>query len=182
MSHIQPQLLKIPLDEGDVVYTPDWVAADMVEHFNPAGTILEPCSGDGAFLRYLPNAEWCEIQQGKDFFQWHKQVDWIIGNPPYKMLADWLAHSFNLATNVCYLLPLNCIWNSMKRMRMVKEYGGVVEMRAYGEGSIFGLGYGFAVGAIHFQRNYTGLIKYEISNAYDNDVSKKGGEYEPTTE
>ena len=53
----QPQLLQIPLDAGDVVYTPDWVAKDMVDYFNPKGKILEPCSGDGVFLKYLPNAE-----------------------------------------------------------------------------------------------------------------------------
>ena len=51
----------------------------------------------------------------------------------------------------------------MKRMRMVKEYGGVVEMRAYGEGSIFGMGYGFAVGAILFRRGYGGTIAFEVA-------------------
>lgn len=34
---------------GDVVYTPDWVAHDMVDHFAPCGRILEPCRGAGAF-------------------------------------------------------------------------------------------------------------------------------------
>ena len=29
----QPQLLNIALDPGDVVYTPDWVAADMVSYY-----------------------------------------------------------------------------------------------------------------------------------------------------
>jgi hypothetical protein len=67
---VQPQLLQIPLDPGDVVYTPDWVARDMVEFFKPSGRILEPCKGDGVFLKYLPpHAEWCEIQEGRDFFQ-----------------------------------------------------------------------------------------------------------------
>jgi hypothetical protein len=32
------------LDPQDVVYTPDWVARDMVEYFKPSGRILEPLS------------------------------------------------------------------------------------------------------------------------------------------
>ncbi len=162
MKPVQPQLFDVALDKGDVVYTPDWVAEDMVNHFKPIGKVLESCKGDGAFMRYLPDAEWCEIELGKDFYKWHDPVDWIIGNPPYRQLAKWLEHSFNLANDVCYLLPMNCIWNSMKRMRLVYDYGGVVEMKAYGEGSIFGFGYGFAVGAIHFRRNYTGLIRFTM--------------------
>ena len=38
----------------------------MVEFFKPSGRILEPCKGDGVFLKYLPSAEWCEIQEGRD--------------------------------------------------------------------------------------------------------------------
>lgn len=166
MNEIQPQLFDIALDQGDVVYTPDWVAKDMVEHFNPIDIVLEPCKGEGAFTNYLPDAEWCEIELGRDFFKWGKPVSWIIGNPPYKQLAKWLEHSFNLADDVCYLLPMNCIWNSMKRMKLVADYGGIVEMKAYGEGSIFGFGYGFAVGAIHFRRNYQGEIAFSI-HGYD---------------
>ena len=46
----------------------------------------------------------------------------------------------------------------------VKEYGGVAEMRAYGEGSIFGMGYGFAVGAILFKKGYAGPLTFDIAN------------------
>ena len=162
MKATQPQLLDIALDPGDIVYTPDWVAFDMVSHFNLGGIILEPCKGNGAFTSYLPNAEWCEIEEGRDFFKWTKRVDWIIGNPPYRQLAKWLEHSFNLANDVVYLLPLNCIWNSMKRMKLVKSYGGIVEILAYGEGSIFGFGYGFAIGAIHFRKDYNGKIEFGL--------------------
>lgn len=51
----QLQLLNIALNEKDIVYAPDWVARDMVEFFRPS--ILEPCKGDGVFLKYLPAAE-----------------------------------------------------------------------------------------------------------------------------
>ena len=79
----QMQLLHINLNPADRVYTNDWVVADMVDFFKPSGRILDPCKGDGVFLKYLPGADWCEIEKGKDFFAWSNPVDWVFGNPPY---------------------------------------------------------------------------------------------------
>ena len=71
---------------GDRVFTPDWAAEDIVRHFCPTGHILEPFKGDGVFLRYLPSkVDWCEIEEGRDFFAWKDAVDWIISNPPYSI-------------------------------------------------------------------------------------------------
>lgn len=63
---------------NDEIYTPDWCVKDMINHFNPTGTILEPCKGLGAFTDVLPNADWCEIRLGKNFYDYENQVDWII--------------------------------------------------------------------------------------------------------
>lgn len=159
----QPQLLQIPLDPGDVVYTPDWVAKDMVDFFKPSGRILEPCAGGGVFLKYLPEGtEWCEIEKGRDFFAWTEPVDWIIGNPPYKILNKWMQHSYEIAENIVYIIPLNSQWNSMGRLKEINKYGGLVNTRAYGDGNLFGMGYGFACGAVHFQRGYTGPMYSSI--------------------
>lgn len=153
----QPQLIQGALSPGDVVYTPDWCARDMVDWFKPSGRVLEPCKGDGAIYKYLPEgSEWCEIELGRDFFAYTKQVDWIVSNPPYRIIKEWLQHSFRIAENIVYLMPLNSPLNSMERMRIIFEWGGIKHIRPYGNGSIFGMNYGFAVGAIHFVRGYTG--------------------------
>ena len=163
----QPQLLKIPLDNKDVVYTPDWVARDMVEYFKPSGHILEPCKGDGVFMKYLPpDTEWCEITEGRDFFAWSKPVDWVFGNPPYSILNDWMKHSYQIADNIVYLMPMNSPFNSMNRLGEIANYGGMIDIRAYGNGSIFGMGYGFAVGAIHFKRNVPSQITFTIGKEH----------------
>ena len=157
MGVAQPQLLQIALDPRDVVYTPDWVAEDMVTYFKPTGRILEPCCGDGVFLKYLPkDTEWCEIEKGRDFFAWNKPVDWMVGNPPYKLIKKWLEHSFCFTNNALYLIPMNSPFNSMERMRVIHRYGNIKAIRAYGNGSLFGMDYGFAVGAFWFQKDYTG--------------------------
>ena len=158
----QMQLLKIALDPRDIVYTPEWVAADMVSYFRPSGEILEPCCGDGVFLKYLPSAYWCEIEKGRDFFAWDTSVDWMVGNPPYKLIKQWLEHSFRFAENVLYLIPMNSPFNSMSRMKVILEYGNIRAIRAYGNGSIFGMDYGFAVGAFWFQRGYRGQTDISI--------------------
>lgn len=142
----QPQLLQMALDKKDIVYTPDWVARDMVEFFKPSGRILEPSSGDGAILKYLPGADWCEIEKGRDFYAVTEQYDWIVGNPPYTTITSWLLHSYTIAADIIYLMPMNAIWNSLNRLKSIKEYGGLVHTRAYGNGTLFGKNYGFPVG------------------------------------
>lgn len=157
-------LLKMALDPRDIVYTPEWVAADMVSYFKPSGEILEPCCGDGMFLKFLPSAHWCEIEKGIDFFTWETPVNWMVGNPPYKLIKQWLEHSFRFAENVLYLIPMNSPFNSMSRMKVILDYGNIKAIRAYGNGSIFGMDYGFAVGAFWFQRGYRGATDISMFN------------------
>ncbi len=71
-------------DPSDVVYTPDWCAQDMLDWFKPCGRVLDPCKGAGAFFDKMPaGAEWCEIREGRDFFEWREPMNWIVSNPPY---------------------------------------------------------------------------------------------------
>ena len=152
----QPQLLQIALNPSDVVYTPDWVAKDMVEFFKPSGRVLDPCKGDGAFTKYLTNAEWCEIELGRDFFKWTEPVDWIIGNPPYGMFSEWIDYSFGIANHVCYLLPANKPFNGNRIFRNIFTWGGITHMRWYGALAAWSKLFRYPVAAVYFQRNYKG--------------------------
>jgi hypothetical protein len=155
----QPQLLQIALDPRDVVYTPDWVARDMVEYFKPTGRILEPCKGDGAILGYLPGAEWCEIAEGRDFFAWNEPVDWIVGNPPFRQFNKFLLHSYSVAMNIVYLIPADKPFNALPRARMISENGGILHMRYYVDGGQMGMPeIHRPMAAFLFQRNYRGCM------------------------
>jgi hypothetical protein len=164
----QASLLNIGKYGSDVVYTPDNVAAAIVAHFKPTGTILDPCAGDGVFLRHLPpTAEWCEIENGRDFFQWTKPVDWLIGNPPYAVFSDWLRHSFKIAEHICYLIPVNKVFNSSTMLKSIAEWGGIREIYVLGRGDRLMLAtVGFAVGAVHLQRDFRGGIEMSFSPLY----------------
>lgn len=158
----QPQLFNMALKPKDIIYTPDFMAKEIVEIFHPSGHVLEPCAGDGAFLRYLAAADWCEIEKGRDFFKWNTPVDWIIGNPPYSIFNIWLRHSFTLANDIVYLIPLNKIFNDFGMLRDIYVYGGVVKVYAIGRGEKVNFPMGYAVGAVHFQRNYKGSTEIII--------------------
>jgi hypothetical protein len=150
---------------ADVVYTPDWLAADMVAHFNPTGIVMDPCRGGGAFFDKLPEgALWCEIAQGRDFFFCEREVDWLISNPPYSIFAQWLTHSLKVADNVCYLLPVNKIFSSVPKLNQIRRFGGIKQIRHYGSGRDCGFPFGFAVAAIHIQRGYKGDIEQSHYN------------------
>lgn len=160
---MQPQLFAIQLNPNDAVYTPEWAARDMVDFFKPSGRILEPCKGDGIFLKYLPpQTEWCEISEGKDFYAWTEPVDWIISNPPYSTFRDWLEHSFQVAADIVYLVPLKNVFSAYGFIEMVYKYGWIKHVRTYGTGSKLNFPMGNAVGAIHFKRGYYGSTSWSF--------------------
>ena len=142
----------------DIQYTPDSVAEYVVNYFRPSGHILDPCKGDGAFLKYLPGADWCELREGRDFFEYTNHVDWIISNPPYSIFSEWLDHSFEIADNIVYLIPVNKPFNSYAIMRRIQEYGGIKHVLVVAPGSKLNFSIGFASGAVYFRRNYAGDI------------------------
>ena len=153
----------IEVKERDVVYTPDTVASAIVQRYKPNGRMLDPCRGDGAFWRHMPGADYCEIAEGRDFFDWHEPVDWIVGNPPYSVMNRWLEHSFKVADNVVYLIPVAKVFGSLLRLKMIKEYGGIAEVWAPWTGRAIGFEFGWAVGAVHFKRGHTGGMELELS-------------------
>ena len=92
----------------DKIYTPKPVALKMIDmcDLKEGDTVLDPSYGGGVFYDNLPeyvNKEWCEIDKGKDFFEYDKKVDCIIGNPPYSIWSKWLEHTMKLTNKFCYI-------------------------------------------------------------------------------
>lgn len=143
--------------QGDVVYTPEWVVIDMIDHFRPSGVVLDPCRGKGAFTEHLPDGSpWCEITDDRDFFEWSSPVDWVIGNPPYSMTRPWFRHSYTIADHLLYLVPLRNVFSGYGFVREIHEYGDIREIRVYGTGGKLGFPMGNAVGVFHVERAWRG--------------------------
>ncbi len=168
---IQSTLWQIPVLESDIVYTPDSVAKQIMSHLNPSGVCLDPCKGDGAFLKYMPEgSDYCEIREGKDFLTYSREVDWVIGNPPYSIFESFLQKAFEISENVSYLVPVNKVFQRQVIMEMINKWGGVKSMIVYGSGQQIDFPFGFSVANFHFQKNYKGdtAIKMGMRSIFKN--------------
>ena len=152
----QQTLFGIFVEESDIVYTPDNIVKAIIEHLKPSGKMLDPCKGDGAFYKYMSGADYCEIREDKDFFEYGKKVDWIIGNPPYSIFKEFLEHAFSIADNVSFLVPTNKIFQRQVIMEMINKYGGIKSIIVYGGGTLIGFPFNFSVGNFYFQKGYKG--------------------------
>jgi len=140
--------------DKDVVYTPRDVALEIINHFKPTGKILDPCKGGGAFSDQIPLCVWCEIQEGKDFMDWIAPVDWIISNPPWSKMREFLAHGMEVADNIVYLTSINH-YTTKRRIRDMRDAGfGIKEFYCIPTPKTFPQS-GFQLAAVHTQRGYT---------------------------
>jgi len=156
----QTILWEKPVLPADVVYTPAHVSKHIINFLNPVGVCLDPCRGDGAFYDNFPNGkDYCEIKEGKDFFDYEKKVSWTIGNPPYSIFEEFLQKAFEISDNVSYLVPTNKIFQRQKIMNMINDYGGIKSIIVYGSGQSIDFPFGFSVGNFHFEKGYKGETK-----------------------
>lgn len=145
---------------SDYVMTPAPIAQLIISYFKPIGFCLEPAKGTGNFFNFLPDPkDWCEITEGKDFFNYNIHVDWIITNPPYSIYNKFLTHCFDIADNVVLLTPIAKAFKSMAIEKLVDEYGGLKEILLLGSGTKCGFAFGFPTGCLYYKRDYKGYIK-----------------------
>ena len=157
---VKPNKTKVAT-ANDVVYTNSATAKIIVDYFNPQGSILEPCRGGGAFYDLFSEPKfWCEITDGRDFFDFEGHTDWIITNPPFSIFDLFLEKCFDVADNVVLFIPLPKVFKSMKIDKMISDYGGLKEIVHMGSGGKHGFSFGFPVGCVHYQKGYRGDIKY----------------------
>lgn len=83
--------------------------------------VLDPCSGDkDIFYNNLPECTkyLCEIKKEINFFEFNKEVDIIIGNPPFSLWDKWIDHTISLnPKKICYLYgALNLTPNRLKKL------------------------------------------------------------------
>ena len=123
MMQCGKQVKKINLN--DTVYTPPEVAKSIIDMCDilPHHTVLDPCLGGGVFYNQLPECqkEYCEIDQGLDFFKCEKRFDLIVGNPPYSLWNEWIEHTMKLTDKFCYIF--GCFNFTDKRIRDVMDKG-----------------------------------------------------------
>ena len=66
-----------------------------------------------------------ELDEGKDFLEYNKQVDWIVGNPPFNKLIEFSFHSTKLCRKGFGFLISNARLNQItaRRLNLLAEKG-----------------------------------------------------------
>lgn len=182
---------KAPLTSGggcDKVMTPYYMARNIVRFFRPKGLILEPCRGTGGFataieeyakeegdcldrvrhIMFAPSADfwkydWCEIDDGRDFYDYKgPRANWIITNPPFSLLKEtksqksFLRHAFENADNVAFYFTINHGLALSWRISLAKEYRmGIKNVILTHRPQEFPSS-GFQWGVVHWQYGYEG--------------------------
>jgi len=162
----------IPNGGNDRIMTPERLTKKIINKYAILGkTYLEPCKGTGNFVKSLNEfgvcPDWCEINEGRDFFDYSDHVDWIITNPPYSILTMFLKHSLEVADNVVFLCLSNALMFT-SRMRLIKDMGFafkefhfVPSPNKYDGWPTFGIPFA----AVHLLKGYEGDVKF----SYDTD-------------
>ena len=151
--------------EKDLVMTPEYLAVEIINHFAPTGVILDPSRGTGAFYDNFPgdNNVWCELGEGKDFLTYTDKVDWIITNPPWSKIQQFLLHGMEISDNIVYLTTINH-YTTKRRIREMRQHDfAIKEIYCVPTPKNPWPQLGFQLAAVHTQRGYTGGITMSYS-------------------
>ena len=108
----------------DYYLTPEPVARLMIEmaEIKDTDLVLDPSKGKGVFFDNLPyGGDYCEITEGKDFFDNRNYYDVIIGNPPYSIWDRWISHTVKICDKFCYLFGQSSLTHN--RIKMIHDAG-----------------------------------------------------------
>lgn len=194
----------------DEVYTPRWLARKVASHFPVSGLVMEPCLGAGSFAIELADkpevdrVAVCNLveplvrlpmtgkvkgkikQAGGDFLQWQpaatQRPDWVMTNPPWSLLLEFLKHSMTVANDVVFLCLVPAAFQKAK-LRAAREAGFRMRKIVFlPEPRTPWPPAGFALGAVHWSRMTAAELKnpdkpYKVEMVYDQETDTL--EYEP---
>lgn len=154
----------------DKVYTPHWAIKKVLDNFPINGKVLEPFAGDGRWVVQMASrgqpVSWCEIDEGRDFLDWHQRVDWIVTNPPYSTFTEMSRKCMAIASQVVLVIPVNKVMSSMPRLRDISERGFAVrEIQILGSGRELGFPFGFPVGAVWLSKGWNEKVRLTLPGA-----------------
>tara|TARA_R110002126_G_scaffold6404_2_gene33341 strand:- start:4542 stop:5135 length:594 start_codon:yes stop_codon:yes gene_type:complete len=116
--------IKLRQKPNDKIYTPPKVVDIMIDFcgYKEGDLVLEPARGLGAIYDKLKEPkEYCEIEMDLDFFNYNKKVDWVITNPPYSILDNFLKHTYTLCDKFCFLIGMYSL--TPKRIEVMNQNG-----------------------------------------------------------
>lgn len=111
-------------------FTPVEVAIELLKDikFNPNELTLECCAGrEMRIYNIIPGEkDWCELELGKDFFQYTGRPHKIITNPPFhdqnkkNICVSVIEHCFKVCLDEVWILINHQTFNSLTPCRLHK--------------------------------------------------------------
>lgn len=91
----------------DYYITPDIATIELLKREKFDGAGWEPACGNGAISKFFPEIASSDIrfdniagEPGIDFLTTNKMVDFIVTNPPFKLILPFIQHSLECANKV----------------------------------------------------------------------------------
>jgi len=102
-------------------YTNEQMVKDLIAITPISGSVLDAGSGKNkVWYNNLVGEKYeCEIEDGVDFMDWDKKVDWVIGNPPYHIGWEFTEKATQIANNGIAWLVNNTEMNSLMTPRRI---------------------------------------------------------------
>jgi len=111
---------------NDIFYTPLPIALKLINMTNIQRNdkVLDACKGEGVIYNNLPPCEkdFCEITEGRDFFEYDQPVDVIICNPPFSIYTKWIQHCISLNAKKISLI-MGCLNLTTIRLKLLEDNG-----------------------------------------------------------
>ena len=147
-------------------YTKEEMVKDLLKliKFNEDDVVLDAGSGlNKVWYKNInvKNKYECELEEGNDFYNWYKKVDWVIGNPPYSHAKDFLLKASEISNKGIAFLVNNQCFNSFllpSRLEKMKEKGFYInKIKVVNDKRWFGRYY-FVI----FTKKKNDFIEYEL--------------------
>jgi len=120
--------VKNPPKDISFHYTNEQMVKDLVAITPISGSVLDAGSGKNkVWFNNLSGEKYeCEIEDGVDFMEWDKKVDWVVGNPPYHIGWQFTEMASRIAQKGIAWLVNNQEMNSLftpRRLQIMADNG-----------------------------------------------------------
>ena len=115
-------------NENDFYPTPHSIINVILNNWkSPTKAVWEPCMGDGRFSQALSDRGHTvistDITTGHDFFKFTEALaPTVVTNPPFKLIREFINHSFDIGVESLVLVCPERLWACKKGSEQFSKY------------------------------------------------------------
>ena len=109
----------------DFYYTNEEMVKDLLSILSISGSVLDAGSGrNKVWFNKLKGEKYeCEIEDGCNYYEWDKRVNWVVGNPPWQyedknQVWDWIKKASEISDTGFAFLLNHKVFNTLTPVRL----------------------------------------------------------------